>query len=46
MSKHKKCHSCGSRNFSGDVYCKKCGGALYERNHLNEKKSAVALFNL
>ena len=46
MSKKKVCQACGARNYSSDVYCKKCGGALYERNHLNEKKAVAATMNL
>ena len=46
MSRKKRCESCGTFNFSGDVYCSNCGGALYGRNILNEKKSKIAIFSL
>ncbi|GEM_PF-1100959 len=38
MSRKIKCSSCGTLNFSGDVYCRKCNGALFERNAVNDKK--------
>jgi len=40
MSRRIKCEACGTRNFSADVYCRKCGGALYERTLANEQKTA------
>ena len=39
MSKKIKCRTCGELNYSSDIYCQKCNGTLYERNHLNEEKT-------
>ncbi|MFW5985589.1 MAG: hypothetical protein ACOCQ1_04825 [Halanaerobiaceae bacterium] len=44
MSRKIKCESCGALNFSGDVYCRKCNGALFERNVVNDKKASY-LYN-
>lgn len=40
MSRKVVCEACGARNFSGDVYCKKCNGALFERNPVNDRKAS------
>ncbi len=39
------CKACGHHNFTSDVYCRKCNGALYERNEINEKKAKVSLIS-
>ena len=43
MSKKLKCETCDTMNYSSDVYCRKCNGALYERNELNEQKAQLSL---
>lgn len=31
------CHDCGQRNL-GNLYCSRCGGDLYARNHRRERR--------
>ena len=38
-NKNVECKICGTRNWSGEIYCEKCSGALYH-NHNQEKAAA------
>lgn len=38
-NKNLKCEVCGTRNWSGALYCEKCSGDLY---HNHQKEAAAA----